>query len=69
MSDLLNDIYKTLGRIEAEQTGMKDDIKEIKEGVADYKNTKNKLIGICVGVSTATGAGISAILSKMGIHL
>ena len=69
MSDPLHKIFETLGQIQADQRAMKEDITEIKSGVADYQKTKNKLIGWCVGVSAATGAGLTTILNKLGIHV
>ena len=69
MTDPLNKIFLTLGEIKADQESMKKDVAEIKEGVADYKRTKNRIIGICVGISAAVGGGLSALLNKLGIHI
>jgi len=69
MSDPLHRIFETLGEIQADQRSMKEDISEIKTGVADYQKTKSKIIGWCIGISTATGAGITTLLNKLGIHV
>ena len=45
MTDPINKIFLILGEIQGDQKSMKDDIAEIKEGVQDYRSTKNKLIG------------------------
>lgn len=69
MTDPLHRIFETLGEIQADQRSMKKDITEIKDGVADYKTTKNRLIGWCVGISVATGAGVTTLLNKLGIDV
>lgn len=69
MTDPLHRIFETLGEIKADQASMKDDIAEIKAGVSDYKSTKSKIVGWCIGVSTASGAAVSAALNKLGITL
>jgi hypothetical protein len=69
MSDPLHSIFKMLGEMQADITGIKSDMVEIKDGVSDYKNTKNKLIGLCVGVAAMVGGSVSAILNKIGIQL
>lgn len=69
MSDPLHRIFEMLGEIKADNASMKEDILEIKAGVADYQKTKNKILGWCIGISTATGAGVTTILNKLGITL
>jgi hypothetical protein len=61
----LHDIAKTLGSIEATQKLMQADVADIKEGVADYRRLKNRLIGACVVVSTTAGASVSAVWKKI----
>lgn len=65
--DPLHRIFQMLGEIKADQTSMKSDISEIKDGFADYNNFKNKIIGVCVGVSAVIGGGLNLILKKLGI--
>lgn len=69
MTDPLNKIFLMLGEIRADQENMQSDIKEIKEGVADYNNLKNKLIGMCVFLSVSVGGGVSAALNKLGLKI
>lgn len=45
------DIGQSLGRIEETLKNQGESIKDIQHGVADYRKLKNRLIGICVGVS------------------
>ena len=68
MTDPINKIFLILGEIQGDQKSMKDDIAEIKEGVQDYRSTKNKLIGGALGISAVVGGSVSAILNKLGIH-
>ena len=60
----MDEILKSLGRLEAGQESMRADITDIKEGVADYRNTKNKVIGGSVTLSVIAGALWSAIFRK-----
>lgn len=69
MTDPMHKIFEALGEIKSDIRGIKEDVAEVKAGVADYRQTKNKLVGWCVGISTATGAGITTILNKLGIHI
>ena len=64
----IGEILKSLGRIEATQDHMQADIKDIKEGVADYRKMKNRLIGACIVVSSLVGAGWGILLRKFGGH-
>ena len=59
-------IFLILGEIQSDIKTMKHDLSETKAGVTDYRNTKNKLIGACIGVSAIVGGSLSAILKKMG---
>jgi len=68
MSDM-NKIFERLGKIQADQETMKNDIRDIKVGVADYRKTKNTLIGACVVISASVGGSLSMILNKLGIHI
>jgi len=69
MSDPVHKIFLMLGEMQADISGIKEDMAEIKEGVSDYKKTKSKLIGLCVGVAATAGGSMSAILNKFGLHL
>ena len=69
MSEPLHKIFLMLGEIQSDISGIKEDMMEVKSGVSDYKNTKNKLMGICVGVAAMVGGSVSALLNKVGINL
>lgn len=69
MTDPIHKIFLMLGEMQSDITGIKEDMVEIKSGVSDYKNTKNKLIGLCVGVAAMVGGSVSAVLNRFGIHL
>lgn len=69
MTDPMHQIFQMLGEIRSDIGGIKEDITEIKQTTNDYKATKSKLIGYCIGVSAAVGGGLSAVLNKMGINL
>ena len=69
MSDPMNQIFEKLGSMESKIDTLQEDVSEVKAGVTDYRNTKNKLIGACIAVSATVGGGLSAILNKMGIEL
>lgn len=67
MSDI-DKISQALGRIEANIEHMRLDIKEIKPIAYDWRNTKNKGIGVISGVALlggAIGAKISHIFSSL----
>lgn len=64
-----NKIFHMLGELQSDSRAMKEDIAEIKEGVADYKKTKNRLIGVAAGISAVIGGGITTILNKIGIGI
>lgn len=68
MSDeILNDISRTIGRIEAKQDSMAADITDVKAITQDYKQNKNRIIGACLAISAAAGGSISTIAKYLGI--
>lgn len=69
MSDPMHQLFEAIGRIEAKLDGQQEDISEIKATVTSHEQIKNRVIGWCVGVSAATGASVSAVLNKLGIHI
>lgn len=69
MSDPMNQIFEKLGSMDAKIDAIQTDMNEVKDGVSDYRQTKNKLIGACVAVSATVGGGLSAVLNKLGIEL
>lgn len=73
MSDPINKIFLMLGRIEQDIASMKEDVAETKAETKkwgeDYHKNKNRLLGICTGVSIFAGGSVSAILNKLGIQI
>lgn len=65
MSD---DVQRTLGRIESKLDAVLEDHRDLKEGVKDWREFKNRAIGWLVGVgvmSATAGAAASKALAGL----